>query len=170
MRTHTYTIPVGKDTNAKFHGVEITTDQPETSAEAIPKFYENEAALIAAANRDRMIQQNRKVRGLLAKEDGDVAKATAEANAIVVKAPRPESDGTAKPKSSGAIKKLKADVEAANAERTARLDGYRNIRDTQPGVWKNMVKYGAVTQADQLALDAPTEPNHPSADIVAQVR
>lgn len=153
MRTHTYKIPVGKDVHPKFHGVEITTDQPDTVAEAIGRFYADEASLVAAANRDRMIQQNRKVRGLLAKEDGDVTAATKAANEIVVRQ-RPASDGTAK-KSSGASKQLRAENEKLVAERKARIETYRNLRDTQPAVWKQMVKAGAVTADELAALDAP---------------
>ena len=157
MRTHAYKIPAGKDVHTKFHGVEIVTDQPETLEEAVPRFYADVATLVAAANRDRMISQNRIVRKGLAKEDGDVSAVTSAANTLQLKQRVVDPNAPKKAKSSGVIKAKDAQIAKDAAERASRLDGYRKIRAEAPQVWKQMLKVNAVTQSDLDALDATTE-------------
>lgn len=99
MRQHTYVVQKGDNVKAQFVGTKVEIANSQTTAEALSAgHFENEAALVAAANAIRNIAVNRVVRKELAKDNGSVAEAIKQGNAVKVGAPRPASTPkTAKP-------------------------------------------------------------------------
>lgn len=99
MKTHTYVVQKGDNVKTNFVGTKIELQNSTTLAEALSSgHFENEGAVVAAANAIRNIAANRVVRKELAKDAGSVAEAVKLANAVKIGAPRAASTPkTAKP-------------------------------------------------------------------------
>lgn len=91
-KTHTYTVQKGDAVRAEFVGTKVGLVNEDTLAGALSLgHYENEAAVMAAANAQRNIAANRVVRKALSKEGAKVDEAIKAANAVKLGAPRAAS-------------------------------------------------------------------------------
>lgn len=143
-KEHTYKVQQGDKVLARNIGATVTLVDYTTVQEAINAgHYENEEALVAAANEQRHIRANRAVRKVLAKEDGTVAQAIEAGNAVKVGAPRPASTPkTAKPET------IRKNTAAASGNRLFQ----RCAQDED--FLKRMVKQGIVDQGEFAAWQA----------------
>lgn len=111
LRTHTYTVAEGGKVRPEWVGREIPISNPEPNAGVANALasgaYENEAALVAAANQMRNIQLRDAARDEMAKEGATLESVIAAMAGVQMKAPR-ERTGEPKAKSSGEVKRAKA--------------------------------------------------------------
>lgn len=158
MKTqHIYTVQAGDEVLARNVGTEVPVTEYTTAAEALANGqFENEAAIMQAANSQRRIKQNIAVRAVLSKEDGTLQAAIAAAEAVVYKAPRPKGEG--KPKGSGEIVKAKTVAKRVDSNLV------RLLREGKDRDIANAVKSGWITEADveaargALAAETVTAP------------
>lgn len=91
-KTHTYTVQKGDAVRAEFVGTKVGLVNEDTLAGALSLgHFENEAAVMAAANAQRNIAANRVVRKALSKEGAKVDEAIKSANAVKLGSPRAAS-------------------------------------------------------------------------------
>lgn len=91
-KTHTYTVQKGDAVRAEFVGTKVGLINEDTLAGAISLgHFENEAAVMAAANAQRNIAANRVVRKALSVEGAKVDEAIRLANAVKLGSPRAAS-------------------------------------------------------------------------------
>lgn len=91
-KTHTYTVQKGDAVRAEFVGTKVGLVNEDTLAGALSLgHFENEAAVMAAANAQRNIAANRVVRKALSVEGAKVDEAVKLANAVKLGSPRAAS-------------------------------------------------------------------------------
>jgi hypothetical protein len=91
-KTHTYTVQKGDAVRPEFVGTKVGLVNEDTLAGALSLgHFENEAAVMAAANAQRNIAANRVVRKALSVEGAKIDEAIKAANAIKVGSPRAAS-------------------------------------------------------------------------------
>lgn len=142
MKTHTYTVQKGDAVKPQFVGTKVEIQNSTTVAEALQAgHFENEAALVAAANAIRNIAVNRVVRKELAKDNGSTAEAIRLGNLVKVGAPRPAATPkTAKPST---IRKNTAAASgnrlfekcAADADFLRRMIAQQIVDETEFNTW-----------------------------------
>lgn len=153
MRQHEYVIQKGEQVPATFVGTKVVLDEPTTMEEAVPRFYENQDALIRAANAHRRIACNRASRDAATKEGASPETIRAAANAVKIGVPREASaTGGKKPTSERAVKAAKLD------------QGLANVVNKGEAAIKQAIALGFVTQEDVDAYRAAVAEKAPATE------
>ena len=160
MHTHTYTVSEGKDVRPEFVGKEIEITSPDSVAEALSSgAFENEAAIMKAANGQRHIEIRAAIRKVLGTEGKTIEDAIAAGKAVVVKAPRVvDPNAPKKPRSAGTG--LTKAAKAALDERYEMLD--RLIEDGSAA--RQAVKLGLV-KAEAIEAHRAFRAANPKAEV-----
>jgi hypothetical protein len=149
-RTHTYEVQKGDNVLPEHVGTEVGITEYTTVAEAVANgHYENETAVVMAANAMRRIAANRVVRKELAKKDGTVAKAIELANAVKLAEPKERGTGEGRKQGSGEIKAAKATHSKVETAIRNNLDNARKL--------KTLVEMEIVTEEQIAQVRAKVE-------------
>lgn len=141
MRTHTYEVSKGNDVRAEFVGREVALQRCDTLAELISSgHFENEAAVVAAAESQWLIGARAAARAELGKPEGTLESAAAKANAVKLGTPR-----EAKPS------KPKTPAQARRATAAAAGNKIFERMRTDAKYRERAIKAGFVEESDYLA-------------------
>jgi hypothetical protein len=176
FRTHTYTVAEGGKVAPRWVGTELTIHNPDPKAGVANALasgaYENEAALVAAANQMRNIAIREAFRDAMDGSAEGADKVTlddviAAGRAVVMKAPRDRVEGGARKESSGVVKAAKA--------AKSKLDDTLTRAALDPAYAKRVVAAELYTTeaiaAERTRIEALPEADRPTLEaVVARIK